>query len=58
MFIETEESFQCRRVRRSIRTIEQTGKTLAKWRVIRESHLRPNFSVKVESEIQKVITLK
>jgi hypothetical protein len=57
LLIETKEQFRCRRVRHSIHKLSQSGKPVTRWRVIRESRLRPDISEKVSLEIEKVIYL-
>ncbi len=57
LLVETEEQFRCRRVRHSIRKLGQSGKQITRWRVIRESRLRPDISEKVSLEIEKAINL-
>ncbi|MCB2353136.1 TnsD family Tn7-like transposition protein [Clostridium estertheticum] len=53
--IESVEDFQIRRVNNICLKTYENGQILAKWKIIRQAGLRPNYSVKVDEQIDSNI---
>jgi hypothetical protein len=53
--VETVEDFQIRRVNNICLKLNQQGEILKKWKIIRQSGLRPNYPMKVDKEIDNIL---